>query len=210
MKINLENMINSYKIFKESLLDKLEGPSEEEFFDYIKDFKPNDILIKSIDIKFKRGIEYAIENGATTGGLYPQDLLQYYLIMGYSKEQIIKEIGLDSILKTFPKTPEEFIKIMLSDIHPYPKDDSLVGDSIYWGKNDLKLLKVNIYVFVSFEYIWMILKYIYSLSNEKIETMIMDYLHNTIPGFKNLYMINAVHKYFFKWDEQSRKKLIYI
>lgn len=56
-------MIKNYKIFTESLLSKLEGPSEEEIFNNFKDLTPDDMLYKSIDIGFSKGIKKAINFG---------------------------------------------------------------------------------------------------------------------------------------------------
>ena len=199
-------MITKYNQYiKEGLLNNISGPSEEEFFDSLKKYNPEEMLKTSIENNFKRGIEYALDNGANFDELLPHYKLQAYLLFEYTDLEIIKEIGLENILNRFPKTPEEYIDKVLSDIAPYPKDDTLVGDSVYWGKGGLKLLKVNRYVFVSYEYIWMILSYIYSLSDDEITKLIIDYLHNK-KGWENVEMINAVHKWFFKWDEQTRKK----
>lgn len=56
-------MITKYKLYKESLLNKLDGPSEDEIIDNLKN-NPNKLLKYSIENNFKRGIEIALSDGA--------------------------------------------------------------------------------------------------------------------------------------------------
>ena len=58
-------MIKKYNEYiNESLLNSLEGPSEEEFLNIIKNMKPQDMLHKSIESDYLNGIEEAFKNGA--------------------------------------------------------------------------------------------------------------------------------------------------
>lgn len=56
--------MKNYKLFKESLLNKLDGPSEEEVFNRLSKMKPKNMLFKSAEIGFLPGIKKAIELGA--------------------------------------------------------------------------------------------------------------------------------------------------
>lgn len=56
-------MIKNYKLFKESLLNHLEGPSEEEIWNNIKDTSLSNILLKSLSVGYFPGIIYALNNG---------------------------------------------------------------------------------------------------------------------------------------------------
>ena len=66
-------MIKKYKIFKESLLNKLEGPNEEEVLDSLKD-NPDKLLKVSLDLNFIKGINFALENGAKIKNLRNNNL----------------------------------------------------------------------------------------------------------------------------------------
>ena len=57
-------MIKNYKQFNESLVDKLVGSTEDEVWNTIKDLSPNEILIKSCDCGFIKGVIFALDNGA--------------------------------------------------------------------------------------------------------------------------------------------------
>ena len=57
-------MIKNYKLFKESLLNKLDGPSEEEVFNRLSKMNPIEMMFKSAEIGFLPGIKKAIDLGA--------------------------------------------------------------------------------------------------------------------------------------------------
>jgi len=57
-------MIKKYKQFNEGILDKLTGPSEEEFWNNIKGLHPTEKLRKSIGAEYLYGINYALNHGA--------------------------------------------------------------------------------------------------------------------------------------------------
>lgn len=57
------NIIKSYNLFKESLLTKLEGPTEEEIWDNIKNNEPNNIYAISCENSFFYGVKKALEMG---------------------------------------------------------------------------------------------------------------------------------------------------
>ena len=54
-------MIKNYKLFKESLLNKLEGPNEEEIWNNIKEMKPEQMIYKSIQSGLIKGVKLAIK-----------------------------------------------------------------------------------------------------------------------------------------------------
>ncbi len=62
-------MIKKYKIFKESLLNHLEGPSEEEIWNNIKDTSPYNILLKSLGMNYFYGVKYALNKNISLEGL---------------------------------------------------------------------------------------------------------------------------------------------
>ena len=55
-------MIKKYKQYiKESLLNKLEGPTEEEIFNSVKDLNPDEMLLKACKSDLINLAKYAIE-----------------------------------------------------------------------------------------------------------------------------------------------------
>lgn len=64
-KIKIILVLKTYKIFKEGLLNKLEGPSDEEYWEIIKNLPINEILKKSIKAESIKYILYALEEGAS-------------------------------------------------------------------------------------------------------------------------------------------------
>ena len=56
-------MITKYNLYKESLLNKISGPSEEEVWDKIKKLNPEDMMVKSINVDLLKGVKLAINNG---------------------------------------------------------------------------------------------------------------------------------------------------
>lgn len=55
-------VIKNYKLFTESLLNKLEGPSSEELLNNLKKLDSKEVFLKSIELNFDLGIKYAVEN----------------------------------------------------------------------------------------------------------------------------------------------------
>ena len=49
------------KLVRESIL---KGPSEEEIYSKLENLKPNEVLIKSIEHGFLKGVKKALERGA--------------------------------------------------------------------------------------------------------------------------------------------------
>ena len=71
-------MIKKYKEhIKESLLDKLEGPSEKDFWNVVKDYNPMQLLYKSILSNYLPGIKKAIEQGAFVTSLELNDVIEH-------------------------------------------------------------------------------------------------------------------------------------
>ena len=84
-------MIKNYKLFKESLLDKLKGPTEEEIKDYFKN-NPNELIRKSIECNsinkkilsvdnIKRAIEMGADINSSVRG-YQGTLLSFVCEVG--------------------------------------------------------------------------------------------------------------------------------
>ena len=73
-------MIKNYKQFNESLINKLEGPNEEQIWDYLNGLKlnPNDLLIKSSESGFLPGVKKALDNGANIN--YSNELALYQAV----------------------------------------------------------------------------------------------------------------------------------
>ena len=138
-------IIKNFKLFKESLLTKLEGPTEEEIWDNLNHLSPDMLLDKSIKIDFLKGIKYAIDNGAT---LEKDDIItaisnrsyntiKYLLstdinfeidkkIINFYGLQLIEEERLDII-----KLLEKYIKEILKH------DDYLLTHSLALNKIDI-------------------------------------------------------------------------
>ena len=64
-------MIKNYKLFKESLLDKLEGPSEEEIFKYFVDKKEwEEVFHYSVKYNNLKYFKLSLENLSKYKDLY--------------------------------------------------------------------------------------------------------------------------------------------
>ena len=63
-KIKIILVLKTYKIFKEGLLNKLEGPSDEEVWNNLKKLSPNNIFAKSCENGFFYGVKKSMEMGA--------------------------------------------------------------------------------------------------------------------------------------------------
>ena len=57
-------MIKNYKIFTESLLNKLEGPSDDELFKTYNSSNYDELLLSGIWDDNEDAVKYAIEKGA--------------------------------------------------------------------------------------------------------------------------------------------------
>ena len=68
--------IKNYNQFNESLLNKLQGPSEEDVWDNYKSLKPNELLYKSAKSGFLNGVIKAIEMGANVNDC--QNIKDYF------------------------------------------------------------------------------------------------------------------------------------
>ena len=76
----------------ESLLNKLEGPNEEEVLDSLKD-NPDKLLKVSLDLNFIKGINFALENGAKIKNLRNNNLYdKIFKYLNYNEEQIINTL----------------------------------------------------------------------------------------------------------------------
>jgi len=91
-------MIKNYKKFNEGLLDKLQGPTQEEIFNNLKN-NPTKLLKYSIDNKFEEGIKYALKNGA--------EIYEFLRYINFeitdldSIDYLIKEYGINTNQLTF-------------------------------------------------------------------------------------------------------------
>ena len=55
-------IIKRFEQYNESLLNKIEGPNQDEYFEALKKLRPSDMLTKSIQDNFIEGIKYVIDN----------------------------------------------------------------------------------------------------------------------------------------------------
>ena len=62
-------MITKYNLYKESLLNKIKGPSEEEVYNNLEKMSPEKMLIKSVNMEYMKGIKHAINLGANINKL---------------------------------------------------------------------------------------------------------------------------------------------
>lgn len=92
-------MIKKYNQYiKESLLDKLSGPSEEEVINTFKD-NPDKLLKVSLNTDFLKGINIALENGAKIKNIWNNKLWEkLFKILNYDDEKIIKTLEAPGIL----------------------------------------------------------------------------------------------------------------
>jgi hypothetical protein len=83
------------KTYNESLRDKMIPKTDEEIWDHLKNLSPKEILIKSVEYNYIKGVKYVVENNL-------DDNIKKYIIKN------INNIDLDYI-----KMKKDFLKHFL-------------------------------------------------------------------------------------------------
>lgn len=116
-------MIKKYNLFKESLLDKLKGPTEEDIWNLIKNYDPDSMLVKSCEIGYLQGVKKSLEMGAD---INYDNSLSLYLAVENNHINIVKyliENGVnlegdnnDIIKNALLSHNSEILKILLNNV----------------------------------------------------------------------------------------------
>lgn len=116
-------MIKKYNLFKESLLDKLKGPTEENIWNLIKNYDPDSMLVKSCEIGYLQGVKKSLEMGAD---INYDNSLSLYLAVENNHINIVKYLiknGInlegdnnDIIKNTLLSHNSEILKILLNNV----------------------------------------------------------------------------------------------
>ena len=89
-------MIKSFKLYNESLLDKISGPSEDEIIKNLED-KPDRLLKVSLRNNSKKGVDYALKNNANVGLLTEQELDVLINTYNYDINIIMDKLSFSSL-----------------------------------------------------------------------------------------------------------------
>lgn len=141
-------MIKNYKIFTESLLNKLEGPSENDLWNYVKDFNASEMLYKSIKNDFVFGIKKAIDKGAEieNDDIFIALSNYSYNVVKYLKSNFefhIKKHHINTyIIQLMEDNRLDIIKLFEDVIKEYSKDDD------YIFRKSLELNKIDIFKYL--------------------------------------------------------------
>lgn len=164
------NSISTYLNSNESLLNRLEGPTQQEIIENLKD-NPDKLLRYSIDNEYLEGVELALENGANPN-------VDNYSLFLYNRKDKEKIIDLLFEYSYIPRIENDFIKILFNNIEPlYSNSDDVVkykneyGVLFYFtvfGSNNYLEIPHNIY-YIFFN--------VYNKSKQEIYTLFKNYFN---------------------------------
>ena len=140
-------MIKKYKLFNESLLNKIKGPTEENIWELIKNYQPNSMLVKSCEIGYLKGVQYAIEHDANINyehslPLYLAvennyiDIVKYLIENGSKLEGENNDIIKNAILSH----TSEILKILLDNIEHDIEIDKMI--QLADGLQETEMVKI--------------------------------------------------------------------
>ena len=110
-------MIKKYKLFTESLLDNMVGPTDEEIInsfnnDYMK------LLKYSIKNEYIKGIDIAIKNGINIYSLDGYDtyyIYKYHIILGKPRDEALEYVDIKKLTDSCVQKNELSLLIYLID-----------------------------------------------------------------------------------------------
>ena len=128
--LSINNYFKNKNVY-ESLLNKLEGPSEDEVWDNMKNMTPNNMFNKSCEIGFFKGVKESMKLGA--------DIFSHFAFTEYDTDEFG---GLEYLIKN---DDFEIFKYIFDnyEIKPYQQDElvSTLEIASYHGKEEfVKLL----------------------------------------------------------------------
>lgn len=149
-------MIKNYSLFKESILNNLEGPSEEEVFNRLSKMNPTEMMFKSAEIGFLPGIKKAIELGAKfddtiskehySGEWYTENILDVISKNGHFNifDDVYKYFKRDNVKKDISLLNELLINSCESGNIKLAKKILEMGAKVY-TRNNSPLIKASEY-----------------------------------------------------------------
>ena len=168
-------MIKKYNEYiKESLLNSLEGPSQQEIIENFKN-NPDKLLKYSIDNEYLEGVELALENGANPN-------VDNYSLFLYNRKDKEKIIDLLFEYSNIPRTENVLTKILFNNIEPVYS----ISDGVLQYKNEYGVL-FYFTVFGSDNYleipynVYYLFFNVYNKSKQEIYTLFEN--HFNLPNF---------------------------
>ena len=129
-------MIKNYKQHvKESLLDKLKGPTEEDIWNLIKNCDPDSMLVKSCEIGYLQGVKKSLEIGADMVKLHCEGSLQdlEWTVKAAGKCHVVLAGGMHENSKEFLKQVKEYMSTGITGF--------AIGRNIWQAKDPLETTK---------------------------------------------------------------------
>lgn len=168
-------MLKKYNEYiKESLLNRLEGPTQQEIIENLKD-NPDKLLRYSIDNEYLEGVELALENGANPN-------VDNYSLFLYNRKDKEKIIDLLFEYSNIPRSENDLTKILFNNIEPeYSNSDGVVKYkneygvlfyfTVFGSDNYLEIPNNVYYLFFN----------VYNNSKQEIHTLFEN--HFNLPKF---------------------------
>lgn len=167
-------MIKKYKLFKESLLDHLKGPTEEEIIKNFED-NPDKFLEYSINNEYLRGVKIALDNGADPC----VDNYRLFLYKGKHKEEIIELLFEYS---NIPKSENNIIKLIFNNIEQeYSNTDVAVRYKNKYGVLFYFIVFGDKYIMEIPSNVYYLFFHVYNKSKQEIIDLLSDEFN--LPDF---------------------------
>lgn len=168
-------MLKKYNEYiNESLLNRLEGPTQQEIIENFKN-NPDKLLRYSIDNEYLEGVELALENGANPN-------VDNYSLFLYNRKDKEKIIDLLFEYSNIPRSENDLTKILFNNIEPeYSNSDGVVKYkneygvlfyfTVFGSDNYLEIPNNVYYLFFN----------VYNKSKQEIHTLFEH--HFNLPNF---------------------------
>ena len=170
----------------ESLLNKLEGPSEKDFADYLLTLEPEKALLRSIDVKHEKSIINSLKR--IDGELDIE--LKYF-------RKLFEVLNIDKNLKEINKLIKD-IDLLYEYSYTYLFKDGLVYCYDKVNKKDISILEDI--VFNGEDYIWIV-----NSDYKREDENLVDCINTLIDNGLNLKIISAHDLYFILQESQIKK-----
>ena len=207
-------MIKNYKLFKESLLDKLHGPTEEELLDNLKNMEPNKMLLKSVEVGLLKGVEYALENFQYFGSVLSNALYEAFnknhmdiaIFLLNNGAKIIGFHTVPVIEKVSDLNRDDILELILKngiDEYFLSQFDNILQENAKKGHYKIISLLLKYNIGVSEKSIEETLFHAASIKDEKIVSLLLDYGADlfTLP-------VSLIKKLFIDGSPKLRKEIM--
>lgn len=179
-------MIKRFNQYNESLLNKLEGPSEKDFTDYLLTLEPEKALLRSIDVKHEKSIINSLKR--IDGELDIE--LKYF-------RKLFEVLNIDKNLKEINKIIKD-IDLLYEYSYTYLFKDGLVYCYDKVNKKDIYILEDI--VFNGEDYIW-----VEDGDYKREDENLVDCINTLIDNGLNLKTISVHDLCFILYESQIKK-----